>query len=397
VTSESPSSTVIRLPSDPPIIDQYSNQWTISQSRQVMLDGFADPSTANVRELWYIDRSIWQYTDARLWWSRAGPGAPWMPPAGTPYAPFSTPATDPRIDVLQTSVAALSTQLHQATQLLVGALRHLQADVEEIPVEIIPDPRIDTLAASLANYAGQVTAELNSISAQIDAVAQVITSGQSVIMQRLDLVETQLLTAQATQDAAAGQLDRLVVMVLDLLSPGQKTKITMAPLVVVGSQSIPQSVGSKVEKGAVADPIPRGARRKDTSRMADFPLLNTNIYGGALMQTKTDASGTPTSVPMPLSETVVPVSSSASVNAVVAPSPDGASQWLYLNAAVALSDETNGGGGITVDLTDSSSDVHDTVGPFSVVGAPVVTSITNAPLTSFTITGTQAIPSAPGP
>lgn len=132
--------------------------------------------------------------------------------------------------------------------------------------------------------------------------------------------------------------------------------------------------------------------------MPDFPVVNTWILDIPLMQTTTDAAGTVTSIPMPTSVALAAASSSASMGAVIAPSPDGTTQWLSVNAMVALSDSTNGGGNITVDITDAAgAEVHDTVGPFSIVGAPAVVSIAHADLATATHTRSQSIPAAPGP
>lgn len=132
--------------------------------------------------------------------------------------------------------------------------------------------------------------------------------------------------------------------------------------------------------------------------MADTPLLNTNTYTLALMQTTTTAAGVATTIPMPVSETVTAASSSPSINVTVIPDATPQTTWLLaMNATVAESDLTNGGGGITITLTDSTGDVSDVVGPLSVVGAPAVVSIANAPLSSLTVSGTQAVPTAPGP
>lgn len=130
--------------------------------------------------------------------------------------------------------------------------------------------------------------------------------------------------------------------------------------------------------------------------MADFPVVNTWILDIPLMQNTTDAAGVVTSIPMPATDVVTAVSSSPSMNAVIGPDAAG-NQMLSVNALVALSDSTNGGGGINITLTDSNGDVSDVVGPFSIVGAPVVVSIANADLATALHTRTQPIPTAPGP
>jgi hypothetical protein len=130
--------------------------------------------------------------------------------------------------------------------------------------------------------------------------------------------------------------------------------------------------------------------------MADFPVVNTWILDIPLMLNTTDAAGNVTSAPVPATDIVTASSSSASLNAVIGPDASG-NQMLSVNATVALSDSTNGGGGINVTLTDSNGDVSDVVGPFSIVGAPSVVSIANADLASAAHTRTQPVPTAPGP
>lgn len=131
--------------------------------------------------------------------------------------------------------------------------------------------------------------------------------------------------------------------------------------------------------------------------MADFPILNTwAFYNIPLTLDGVDASGNPTSTPIPATDIVSAASSSASLAAVIRPDVAG-NQQLSVTAMVALSDTTNGGGGIMVTLTDSNGDTSAVVGPFSVVGAPLVFAIHSAALASGTPEGTQAVPTASGP
>ncbi|MEA2739969.1 MAG: hypothetical protein QOH05_3276, partial [Acetobacteraceae bacterium] len=51
------------------ITDASGNLWSISTSK-VTLNGVADPSTANVIELAYVNGKIWQENSAGLWWSK---------------------------------------------------------------------------------------------------------------------------------------------------------------------------------------------------------------------------------------------------------------------------------------------------------------------------------------
>lgn len=248
MSTESPSSTVIRGPTDPPIIDQYSNQWSISQGRQVVIDGFTDPSTANVRELWYIGRIIWQYTDARLWWSKSGPAAPWSPPAGTPYAPFTTPTSDPRIDVLQTSVDQLSATLTSDMRALAEAIHRVRADVDQIPNAIPSDPRIDALLSGQATLGDTVSQAQTDLALRLDLLTGVVQANQADLLTRLDLITTQHAAEQAKVDALAAQMERAIVMLLDLLSgkpPAGKVSISadLAHATHTRSQAVPGQTG----------------------------------------------------------------------------------------------------------------------------------------------------------
>ncbi len=75
------------------ITDASGNAWSISGG-QVTLNGVADPTTANVIELAYVDGMVWQENASQLWWSKTLPSDPWGPPYGT--------ATDPVPDVTRT-------------------------------------------------------------------------------------------------------------------------------------------------------------------------------------------------------------------------------------------------------------------------------------------------------
>ena len=75
------------------ITDASGNTWSISGG-QVTLNGVADPTTANVIELAYVDGIVWQENASKLWWSKSLPSDPWEPPYGT--------ATDPVLGVTRT-------------------------------------------------------------------------------------------------------------------------------------------------------------------------------------------------------------------------------------------------------------------------------------------------------
>jgi hypothetical protein len=68
------------------IADASGNLWSISTSK-VTLNGVADPSTANVIELAYVNGKIWQENSAGLWWSKGKPSDQWGPGPGTSTNP----------------------------------------------------------------------------------------------------------------------------------------------------------------------------------------------------------------------------------------------------------------------------------------------------------------------
>ena len=78
------------------ITDASGNQWTITSSAQVAVNGVADTSTWNVIELAYVNGMIWHENTAQLWWGKTSPDASWAPGAGTATSPLpSAPATPP--------------------------------------------------------------------------------------------------------------------------------------------------------------------------------------------------------------------------------------------------------------------------------------------------------------
>ena len=102
-----------------------------------------------------------------------------------------------------------------------------------------------------------------------------------------------------------------------------------------------------------------------------------------------------TLAPVPAGDVFTAVSSSASLGVAVAPDAAG-NQELVVTPLVLQSDTANGGGGITVTVTDSAGDVAaDLTGTDSIniVTVPVHAQITlGAPTRT-----TQAAPTAPGP
>lgn len=68
------------------ITDISGNVWSISGGK-VTLDGVADPTTANVVELAFVNGKIWQENTSNLWWSKSKPSDTWGPANGIPTSP----------------------------------------------------------------------------------------------------------------------------------------------------------------------------------------------------------------------------------------------------------------------------------------------------------------------
>ena len=64
----SADSTIITPGDATPILDSNNNIWTIIDG-QVVRDGVADPTTANVIALEYKNGVVWQENADQLWWS----------------------------------------------------------------------------------------------------------------------------------------------------------------------------------------------------------------------------------------------------------------------------------------------------------------------------------------
>lgn len=75
------------------IIDASGNTWTITSTGQVAVNGVADTTTANVAELAYVNKQVWQENTANLWWGKANPAAAWSPDAGSATSPLPAPVT----------------------------------------------------------------------------------------------------------------------------------------------------------------------------------------------------------------------------------------------------------------------------------------------------------------
>lgn len=88
--TESTPGTTVLAGSTAAIIDGAGNHWTITPTHQVAINGAADPTTANVTELAYVNGVVWQENAAKLWWQATAKDG-WQPPGGT-TSPFAAPA-----------------------------------------------------------------------------------------------------------------------------------------------------------------------------------------------------------------------------------------------------------------------------------------------------------------
>lgn len=140
---ESPSGTIIRDWSDAPIIDQEGNAWRITRQALVSVDGRVDYRTRGIMELGYHSRVLWAFYANKVWRRTRGPGDNWTPPEGMAASPFTDP--DPRLADIAGAVQALAMEVVRSSFILSSAISKLQADVDEIPRETIPDPRIDQI------------------------------------------------------------------------------------------------------------------------------------------------------------------------------------------------------------------------------------------------------------
>ncbi len=117
-TSVSPlpsaNDTVLLSGAATPIVDASGNQWTITSTGQVAVNGTADASTTGVKELAYVDGKVWQENTANLWWGKTTPTAAWGPDTGTSASPLPTSVTlaptqaSATVSLSQISVAATS-------------------------------------------------------------------------------------------------------------------------------------------------------------------------------------------------------------------------------------------------------------------------------------------------
>jgi hypothetical protein len=96
--SPSPNDTVVVAGSTQVITDASGNTWGITSGGQVSVNGAADPITANVIKLAYVNGEIWQENASDLWWGKTTPGASWAPTGGTATSPL--PSVSPNDTIL---------------------------------------------------------------------------------------------------------------------------------------------------------------------------------------------------------------------------------------------------------------------------------------------------------
>ena len=68
------------------ITDAAGNVWAVA-SGIVTVNGVADPTTADVIELAYVNGKVWQENANDLWWAKTTPFDQWTPNDGTPVNP----------------------------------------------------------------------------------------------------------------------------------------------------------------------------------------------------------------------------------------------------------------------------------------------------------------------
>ena len=87
----SPNDTVVHAGSTGAITDAASNHWTISSGNAVLENGQAAAFSANVAEIAYVSKTVWQENTNNQWYSWTGSG--WS--AGNDPLPVATPTPTP--------------------------------------------------------------------------------------------------------------------------------------------------------------------------------------------------------------------------------------------------------------------------------------------------------------
>lgn len=223
---ESMSGTTLHDYTDQPIIDQYGNSWALTRGHQVQVDGIIDRTTGGVTVLAYINRQVWQWVETkRLWWSKASPLAPWLPPEGTPNAPFG-PTPDPRLDQIITALAALSASDGAGFGSVSGQLEVIAGAVEQIPTNPTPDPHVAQLVNLVTRGFAAQHAAMVALSTRIEMTNAALAEAAVALSARFDTVDQAQATAAELLAANAAQVHRIIVMLLDLF-PTQRPHIVL--------------------------------------------------------------------------------------------------------------------------------------------------------------------------
>jgi hypothetical protein len=125
--SASPDESVLGAPipgSPSAITDGSGNHWTIVNGK-VVVNGVADPTTANVIELAYVGGRLWQENSQGLWWYKTTPASGWSGgygiasnPIGSPYYVANNPGDQATIYVGKVTVNEQPTVFNAVTEVV---------------------------------------------------------------------------------------------------------------------------------------------------------------------------------------------------------------------------------------------------------------------------------------
>ena len=108
-STASPNDTMLLAGASSAITDAGGNRWTITASGQVAVNGVADATTANVTELAYVNKEVWQQNASNLWWGKTSPTASWASGADPLPAPITIAAGTSSTTVSQSQVSIAAT------------------------------------------------------------------------------------------------------------------------------------------------------------------------------------------------------------------------------------------------------------------------------------------------
>jgi aryl-phospho-beta-D-glucosidase BglC (GH1 family) len=189
-TSAIPASltgTVVVAGSAAIIVDASGNKWSINGTGQVVVNGVADTTTRSVRELAYVNSTVWQENAANLWWGKTSPSASWAPGAGTSTSPLpASPATitlnvsedayqgDPqftvRVDGTQTGGVQIASALHASGDSnIVSLTGPWSPGAHQVQIQFINDLYGGTAAADRNLYVNSIA--FNGVTASATTAA----------------------------------------------------------------------------------------------------------------------------------------------------------------------------------------------------------------------------------